>query len=72
MAAVYTPDPINGGGSWDDGNGGSAVVDATGHLISVSPNLGTSQAWLQTPVYIAAGAGVLLGVLGAMAYTRKK
>ena len=72
MAAVFTPDLINGGGSWDDGNGGKAVVDATGQLISVSPNLGTSQAWLQTPVYVAAGAGLVLGVLGAMAYTRRK
>jgi len=73
VTSTPDPDPNNPGGTiYDDGGGNIAIVDADGVTVAFKPGLGNKVAWMQTPVYIAAGAGLVLGVLGTLAYQRKR
>lgn len=69
-AVINVPDGT-GGGVWTDLQGNQlSAYDATG-ITRVSPSLTTGAAWLQNSVYIAAGAGLVLGALAAFAYKKK-
>ena len=56
----------------DDGTGNLVVNDTTGATQKYMLDMGQKVAWLQPPVYIAAGVGLALGVLGFIAYSRRK
>jgi LPXTG-motif cell wall-anchored protein len=74
MSAVINVPNANqdGGGIWTDLQGNQLSAYDAGGVTSVSPSLSTGAAWLQTPVYIAAGVGLLLGVGGMYAYSKRK
>lgn len=72
LSGVTVTDPVTGNVSYDDGAGTSTIAGPDGVVTTFSPNLSGAVAWNQMPVFIAAGVGVLLGVLGAIAYARRK
>lgn len=71
MAVTQQQDP-SGNTLYDDGGGNQALVDPTGVVIKIMPGLGNKAAWMQTPVYIAFGASLVLGAIGAVAFLRSR
>jgi hypothetical protein len=64
--------PPVGGSAWGpDSYGNSGVNNADGTNYRLDMALGNKAAWMQPAVYIAAGAGLLIGAIGFYAYTKK-
>ena len=69
---VMQRDNGDGTGIWVDAAGNQISAYDAGGVTSVSPSLSTGAAWMQNSVYIAAGVGLLLGVGGMFAYSKRK
>jgi len=69
---VKSTDPITGWQTVDDGTGNLVINDPSGATQKYMLSLSDKVAWLQPPVYIAAGVGLVLGALGFIAYSRRK
>lgn len=67
--APSTPLP-NGGTRYTGLDDVVSDTNPDGTLAVVNIPLANKAAWLQNPVYIAAGAGVLLGIGGAFLYKK--
>ena len=59
------------GGTWTSDNG-TATVDTTGELVSISPALGKMASWTQTQVFIGAVVGIGLGALAVKFLGKKR